>query len=151
MELGLRHLIERNYLTNRLYPSAEDQDDEFEASDEVQSLDEHDEEFSDDIDDYLKELPAGAKEEARKSSTKPAAPSSTSTNKRKALREIATAAIAENPTVNRRDVFKDSHSIERATRLFTHLPHMDGTGHWKMAGMKSSLYHYQVCSVTTAV
>lgn len=151
MELGLRNLVGRNHLTDKLYPlgTADNQDDEFEGSDEVQPLAEHDEEWLNDIDAFLNEL--SVTEGARKSSSKPAIPNSTSTNKRKGLREIARAAIAENPTANRREVFKDSRSVEIATRLFTHMPHMDGTGLWKMDGMKSSLYHYQACSVTTAV
>lgn len=147
-ELGLRYLIQHNDLTNRPYRPAGDQSDEFEAPDEVQSLDEHDEEDLNDIDTYLNQPPAI--EEAQRGSTKSAIPSSTHTHKRKALREIARAAIAENPTVNRREVLKDSKNIERATRLFTHVPRMDGAGHWKMDGMRSNLYHHQVCSVTTA-
>lgn len=144
MELGLRKLTGRNVLTDRLYPVAttNKEIDEFQMDDEPATRADDENDWLDDVDGFLNQL--SVMEGARKNTSKPSIPGSAHRNKKKGLSEIARSAIATNPAANRREVYRDSRSIQRATRLFTHKPRMDGTGHWKMDGMKSSLYHYQV-------
>lgn len=146
LELGLRRLFPGNSLTSRLYPANDvnDDSDEFQMDDEPASPanDEDEIDWVNDIEGFLGQL--SVIKGARTNTSKPAIPSSVHKNKRKGLSDIARQAIAKNPRANRKEVYKDTHSVQRATRLFTHAPHMDGTGHWKIRGMKSSLYHYQV-------
>lgn len=73
-------------------------------------------------------------------SSRPAIPTMTGKNKEKALTEL----VASIPTSDRVEAKSDRKLVLEATRKFTNLVRADGNGGWKIKGMQTSLYHYQV-------
>lgn len=79
-------------------------------------------------------------EEAHVSSNMQACPGFTKMDKNKALTEL----IASIPAEDQNDAKSDKKKILEATRKFTRSARSDGNGGWKIKGLKTSLYHYQV-------
>ncbi|GES64754.1 SNF2 family helicase [Aspergillus terreus] len=79
-------------------------------------------------------------EEAHVSSTMQACPGFTKMDKNKALTEL----IASIPAEDQNDAKSDKKKILEATRKFTTSARSDGNGGWKIKGLKTSLYHYQL-------
>lgn len=77
--------------------------------------------------------------DAHESSTKPVH-TFTKKNKDSALAEL----IASIPTADRKDAVPDKRLILEATRKFTRPAKSDGNGGWRIKGMETSLYNYQV-------
>ncbi|KAE8143056.1 SNF2 family N-terminal domain-containing protein [Aspergillus pseudotamarii] len=79
-------------------------------------------------------------EDAHASSALPAAPAFTEKNKEKALLQL----IAGIPTKEQEQAKDDKRKILKATKKFNNSARSDGKGGWKLKGMKTSLYNYQV-------
>ncbi|GAD98173.1 SNF2 family helicase [Paecilomyces variotii No. 5] len=77
--------------------------------------------------------------DAHESSTKPVH-TFTKRNKDDALAEL----IASIPTADRTEATPDKKLIIEATRKFTRLAKSDGNGGWRIKGMETSLYNYQI-------
>ncbi|GMG26018.1 unnamed protein product [Aspergillus oryzae] len=79
-------------------------------------------------------------EDAHVNSALPAAPGFTERNKEKALLQL----IAEIPTKEQEQAKDDKRKILEATKKFNNSARSDCKGGWKVKGMKTSLYNYQV-------
>lgn len=64
----------------------------------------------------------------------------TKKNKDQALAEL----IASIPIADRKEAIPDKRLVRDATKKFTRTARSDGKGGWKIKGMKTSLYSYQV-------
>lgn len=62
-------------------------------------------------------------------------------DKMKALTQL----VASLPSADQQEAKTDKKSIIIATRKFTNVPRSDGKSGWRLKGMNTSLYHYQVC------
>ena len=78
--------------------------------------------------------------DAQANSSKPAIPSFSSKDKKKALNEL----VGFIPNANSSEVKSDKAAIHRAIKKFDPPPGADGKGGWKLPGMKTSLFHHQV-------
>lgn len=79
-------------------------------------------------------------ETAHTNASLPAIPSFTEKDKEKALLQL----IASIPAADQAQAKTDMQTILEATRKFIPSARSDGQGGWKIKGMKTSLYHYQV-------
>ncbi|OJZ84527.1 hypothetical protein ASPFODRAFT_720787 [Aspergillus luchuensis CBS 106.47] len=61
-------------------------------------------------------------------------------DKMKALTQL----VASLPSADQQEAKTDKKSIIIATRKFTNVPRSDGKSGWRLKGMNTSLYHYQV-------
>ncbi|PYH38842.1 putative SNF2 family helicase [Aspergillus neoniger CBS 115656] len=61
-------------------------------------------------------------------------------DKMKALTQL----VASLPSADQQEAKTDKKSIIIATRKFTNIPRSDGKSGWRLKGMNTSLYHYQV-------
>lgn len=89
--------------------------------------------------EYL--LSSGVVEDAHVNASLDAIPASIDKNKMKALKRL----VATIPSVDQKEAKSDKKKILEATRKFTCSPRSDGKLGWNIKGMKTSLYHYQVC------
>ncbi|KAL5355984.1 P-loop containing nucleoside triphosphate hydrolase protein [Aspergillus floccosus] len=78
--------------------------------------------------------------EAHASSSMQTCPGFTQKDKSKALTEL----IASIPTADQDDAKSDMKKILEATVKFNNKARSDGSGGWKVKGLKTSLYHYQL-------
>ncbi|KAE8376890.1 SNF2 family N-terminal domain-containing protein [Aspergillus bertholletiae] len=79
-------------------------------------------------------------EDAQTSSALPVAPGFTEKNKEKALLQLVAAV----PTKEQEQAKDDRKKILEATKKFTNSVRSDGKGGWRVKGMKTSLYNYQI-------
>lgn len=86
-------------------------------------------------------------EEAQSNASLPAIPTFSKANKQKALAEL----IASIPNADHKETTSDKKDIIEASKRFQPSARTDGNNGWKIRGIKSSLYHYQVCYFPKAV
>lgn len=78
---------------------------------------------------------------AQANSSLPAIPVMAGKDKQKALTEL----VASIPSADQAEAKSDKQLVLNASRKFTNRARADGEGGWKIKGLLTSLYHYQVC------
>lgn len=79
--------------------------------------------------------------DAQVNSSLPEAPAMEGRVKAKALTQL----VASIPSSDQNQMRSDKQAVLKASKSFTNTARIDGQGGWKVKGMLTSLYHYQVC------